>query len=300
MQLSFNTARPETGSVITVAPGIRRLVAPNTGPFTFTGTCTYLLGDQDLVVIDPGPESDDHLLRLLAEIGDARVAGILVTHTHRDHSPLARALKARTGASIFGCAPHRPSRALRLGEVNPLESSGDTAHQPDRALAHGERVSLGEWDFEILATPGHTANHLGFALPSGVVFSGDHIMAWSTTIVAPPDGAMGPYLASLELMASRESDQIYFPGHGGPVSEPQRFARAIYQHRRHRENQIMERLSAGPLSVMQLVEANYPALDERLKGAAALSVFAHLEDLVDRAVVLASPMLAIDAMFERA
>ena len=299
MALSFNLSRPATGSVTEIAPGIRRIVAENPGAFTFTGTCSYLLGGADVIVIDPGPEGDDHLTRLMREIGEARVAGILVTHTHRDHSPLARALQARTGAPIYGCAPHAPARPLRLGEINPLDASSDGDHRPDHLLRDGDRITLADHAFEVLATPGHTANHLVFSLEGGVVFSGDHIMGWSTTIVAPPDGAMGPYMASLDAMAAREDDRIYLPGHGGPVTDPRRFARALLQHRRQRESQIMDRLANGPMTIPLLVEANYPALDPRLTGAAALSVFAHLEDLAERGLVIATPALAMNALFAR-
>lgn len=300
MELTFNLARPETGTIEEIAPGIRRLVAPNAGPFTFTGTCTYLVGSDEIFVVDPGPEDEAHLARLMDAIGKARVAGILVTHTHRDHSPLARALQARTGAEIFGCAPHHPARALRLGEINPLDASADANHAPDHLLKHGEHIEIGGRAIEVIATPGHTANHLCFALSgTGILFSGDHVMGWSTSIVAPPDGAMGDYLASLELLTSREDERIYLPGHGAPVSDPRRFTRGLLSHRRQRECQIMDRLAEGPKTIPELVRLNYPALNPALLGAAALSVFAHIEDLHARGAILAEPELAMDALYQR-
>lgn len=300
VEFNANPAKPETGSIEEIVPGIRRLIAPNPGPFTFTGTCTYLVGSDELLVIDPGPADDAHLARLIEAIGAAKVAGILVTHTHRDHSPLARTLKERTSAEIYGCAPHRAARALRLGEINPLDASADAEHLPDRQLDHGEHLDLAGHAIEVIATPGHTANHLCFALPGqGILFSGDHVMGWSTSIVAPPDGAMGDYLASLEHLISREQDRIYLPGHGGPVSDPRRFTRGLLAHRRQRESQILDRLAEGPRTIRELVTLNYPGLTPALLGAAALSVFAHLEELHARQAVAAEPELAMDALFRR-
>ena len=301
MDVPFNLAPPETARLEEVAPGIRRLVAGNAGPFTFTGTCTYLVGTSDLAIIDPGPEDGAHFARLLAAIGEARVAAILVTHTHRDHSPLARPLAERTGAPIHGCAPHAPARPLRLGEVNPLDASADFDHRPEVESADGARILVGEHAFEAIHTPGHTANHVSFALcGSGIVFSGDHVMGWSTSIVAPPDGSMADYMASLEKLAGREEDALYLPGHGGGVADPWRFSRAILSHRKQRESQILDRLSDGPRRVQKLVEENYPGLRPELKGAAGLSTFAHLEDLFARGLITAEPELAMDAVFRRA
>jgi glyoxylase-like metal-dependent hydrolase (beta-lactamase superfamily II) len=300
VEFSFNPARPETGTIEEIAPGIRRLVAPNPGPFTFTGTCTYLIGTSEVVIVDPGPADDAHLVRLMQAIGEADVAGILVTHTHRDHSPLARSLKERTGTEIFGCAPHRAARALRLGEINPLDASADAEHLPDRELHDGEGFSLAGHQFEVIATPGHTANRLCFALPDeGILFSGDHVMGWSTSIVAPPDGAMGDYLASLDHLIHREQDRLYLPGHGAPVSDPRRFTRGLLAHRRQRENQILDRLTEGARTIPDLVALNYPGLAPALLGAAALSVFAHLEELHARGDITAEPDLSIDALYRR-
>jgi glyoxylase-like metal-dependent hydrolase (beta-lactamase superfamily II) len=300
MDVPFNLNPPETARLEEVAPGIRRLVAGNAGPFTFTGTCTYLVGTDELAIIDPGPEDGAHFARLLAAIGEARVGAILVTHTHRDHSPLARFLAERTGARILGCGPHAPARPLRLGEANPLDASADLEYRPDSESADGARIAVGGQVFTAIATPGHTANHISFALDGrGIVFSGDHVMGWSTSIVAPPDGSMADYLASLEKLAGREEDALYLPGHGGGVADPRRFTRAILSHRKQREMQIMDRLANGPRRVVELVEENYPGLRPELKGAAGLSTFAHLEDLFARGLLTAEPELAMDAVFRR-
>jgi glyoxylase-like metal-dependent hydrolase (beta-lactamase superfamily II) len=268
------------GLAVAVSPLVRRLVAPNGGPFTFTGTCSYLVGQTDVVIIDPGPENDAHFAALVAAIGDAAVSAIVVTHTHKDHSPLARRLKALTGASIIGCAPHHAARALGEGEVNLLDASSDLAYQPDRVMGAGDRFEGRDFRLEAVPTPGHTMNHLAFALlEEKALFSGDHVMAWSTSIVAPPDGAMGAYMASLEVLMGRD-EAIYWPGHGGPVTEPARFVRGLLHHRRMRETTIAERVAAGDRTIPAIVERLYSGLDPKLKGAAALSVFAHLEELV--------------------
>ena len=251
------------GTAVAVSPMVRRLVAPNGGPFTFTGTCSYLVGHSDVVVIDPGPDNDPHFDALVAAIGSATLSAILVTHTHKDHSPLARRLKDLTNAPIIGCAPHQAARALREGEVNQLDASADMAHQPDLVLGAGEAFEL---------------------LEENALFSGDHVMAWSTSIVAPPDGAMGAYMASLETLMAR-NEAIYWPGHGGPVTEPARFVRGLLHHRRMREATIAERVAEGDCTIPAIVERLYSGLDPKLKGAAALNVYAHLEELVARGKV---------------
>jgi glyoxylase-like metal-dependent hydrolase (beta-lactamase superfamily II) len=275
-----------SGILVDVAPGIRRIIANNPSPFTFSGTCTYVVGRGDVTVIDPGPDDPQHVEALLDCLDGERVAAILITHTHRDHSPAARLLKAETGAPIIGCAPHRASRIALAGETRRLDASADSDHAPDRELKDGERFAGADHAFIAIATPGHTANHLAFELEgTGMVFSGDHVMAWSTTIVAPPDGAMGAYMASLEKLIARESDIAYWPGHGGPVADPRRFTRALLHHRRQRETQVMDFLTKGPGRIAEMVAVNYPALNPALTGAAALSVFAHVEDLVGRGLV---------------
>ncbi len=284
--ISFDRSVIEpTGQAVSVSPFVRRLVAPNGGPFTFTGTCTYLVGQGDLAVIDPGPAHDGHFDALVVAIGKARVSAIVVTHTHKDHSPLSRHLQALTGAPIIGCGPHQAARALGAGETNMLDASSDQDHVPDRLMQDGEIFEGQGFTLEAVATPGHTMNHLAFALSQeNALFSGDHVMAWSTSIVAPPDGSMGAYMNSLERLMARE-EAIYWPGHGGPVTEPKRFVRGLLNHRRMREATITERVQAGDRHIVNIVEALYAGLDPKLKGAAALSVFAHLEELVARGVV---------------
>ncbi|HEY8564029.1 MAG TPA: MBL fold metallo-hydrolase [Beijerinckiaceae bacterium] len=276
-------APPETCEA--VSPLVRRVVAGNPGPFTFTGTCSYIVGQGEVAVIDPGPDLDAHVAALLDAVAGERVTHILVSHTHRDHSPAARALQAATGAPILGCGPHRAARPLHNGEANTLEGSGDRAYAPDRVLAEGEVIEGPSWRLEAVETPGHTANHLCFALAQeAALFSGDHVMAWSTSFVGPPDGAMGPYMASLEKLRERE-ETVYWPGHGGPVREPRRFVRALLHHRRQREASILNRLAAGDRTIAAMVPAIYQGLNPALQGAAGLNVFAHLEDLVARGLV---------------
>jgi glyoxylase-like metal-dependent hydrolase (beta-lactamase superfamily II) len=273
---------PCHGQAVPVAGGVRRVTVNNPGPFTFHGTNSYLVGEETLAVIDPGPDDAAHLAALIRAIGGRPVSHILVSHTHRDHAPLARVLQAEVGGVIVGEGPHRPSRPLHEGEVNPFSESSDLAFVPDLALADGARIDGDGWTLSAIATPGHTANHLSFALEgTGIVFSADHVMAWATSIVAPPDGAMRDYMASLERMLARD-DRLYLPGHGGPVTEPAPFLRGLRTHRRMRERSVLERIRRGDRNIPDMVRAIYATTDPRLHGAAALSVLAHLEDLVEQ------------------
>ena len=279
---------PRHGEAVPVAPGVVRLTAPNPGPFTGPGTNSYLVGEGTLAVVDPGPADEGHLAALLRAIDGRPVSHILVTHTHADHSPLARVLAERTGAIVCAEGPHRAARPLREGEAHAMDASVDRAFAPDRALADGERVEGDGWAFETVLTPGHTANHAAFALEGGPLLSGDHVMAWSTTIVAPPDGAMRPYMRSLDRLIERREagrDALYLPGHGGPVWRPGRFVKALRAHRLMREGAITERVLKGDRTIPAMVRAIYRTTDPRLHGAAALSVLAHLEELVARGVV---------------
>lgn len=275
--------RPAVMSQLT--PLVRRMLCANPGPFTFLGTCTYVVGRGRVAVIDPGPDDPAHIAALLGALAGESVSHIVVTHTHRDHSPAAAALRAATGAPIVGCGPHRPARQLALGEINPLDASSDQDFKPDQQMADGDGISGPGWSLQAIATPGHTANHLAFALAEEkTLFSGDHVMAWSTSIVAPPDGSMAQYMASLDRLRGHDH-AIYWPGHGGPVREPQRFLRGLIHHRRQREISILNRLGAGDADIGAIVRAIYESTDPRLHGAAALSVYAQLEDLVARGVV---------------
>lgn len=278
--------QPAHGEAVCVAEGVQRITVNNPGPFTFHGTNSYIVGGRSVAVIDPGPEDEAHYQALMTALRGREVTHIAVSHTHRDHSPLARRLKAETGALIVAEGPHRPSRPLHEGEMNPFAESSDTTFSPDRALGHGETVSGDGWTLTALMTPGHTANHAAFALDgTGIVFSADHVMAWATTIVAPPDGAMADYMASLEMLMQRD-DKLYLPGHGGPVTDPAAFLRGLRVHRRMRERAVRDRIRKGDRMIADMVKVIYTDTDPRLHGAAALSVLAHLEDLVERGEIV--------------
>jgi glyoxylase-like metal-dependent hydrolase (beta-lactamase superfamily II) len=269
------------GRLEPVAPLIRRIVARNPGPFTFRGTGTYVVGRGEVAVIDPGPDLAEHVAALLAGLGDERVTHILITHTHRDHSPAARALKAATGAPTYGFGPHAGGKRGEPG----VEEGGDWDFVPDVRLADGDRVDGNGWTLEAVHTPGHTSNHLCFALPqSDVLFSGDHVMGWSTSVIAPPDGDMAAYMASLDKLLARR-DAVYWPTHGPAITAPQDHVRAFIAHRREREAGILECLRAGIGRIDAMVEQLYVGLDPRLRRAAGRSVEAHLIDLASRGIV---------------
>ena len=298
MSVKFETAfDPSYGSPVEVAPAVFRLTVNNPGPFTFHGTNSYLVGTDTLAVIDPGPEDDAHFGALMSAIGGRPVSHIFVSHTHRDHSPLADRLKQATGATVCAEGPHRAARPLRIGEVNPLDASADTAFRPDRTLADGEEVEGDGWTISAVLTPGHAANHCAFSLDgTGILFSADHVMAWSTSIVAPPDGSMSDYMHSLGKLLERR-DTIYLPGHGGPVHKPAEFVRALRTHRKMREAAIMDRLRSGDRTIAEMVRTIYRDTDPRLHGAAGLSLLAHLEDLVARGYVRVDGDVSIEAAY---
>ena len=259
-------------------PGIARLLAANPSPFTFTGTQSYFVGEEEVVVIDPGPDLPAHVDALLSALGKRRLVAIACTHTHRDHSPASRPLAAATGAPIIGCA------ALSLDSVGPrADASFDGDYRPDRVLEDGEAIDVDGIALTTVATPGHTSNHLCFAY-RGALFTGDHVMGWSTSVVVPPDGDMGDYMASLDKLRGRD-DRIYYPAHGPAVTKPQQLVRGMMGHRLQRERQILKRLAEGDRTVPEIVAAAYPGLDPRLVAAAGGSVSAHLLDLVRRGLV---------------
>jgi glyoxylase-like metal-dependent hydrolase (beta-lactamase superfamily II) len=299
--LTFDTQPPaRIGECVRVSPLVRRIVANNPGPITFTGTCSYIVGSGQVAIIDPGPDLPEHIDALLAAVRGETVTHILVTHTHKDHSPAARAIKAATGARLVGCSPHRSARPLFDGEVNLLETSSDREYAPDQELTDGDVIEGHGWSLGALATPGHMANHLAFSLPDeNALFSGDHVMAWSTSVVAPPDGSMSDFMASLDKLRGRD-ETIYWPGHGGPVREPQRFVRALSHHRRQREVSILNRLAAGDRTIPAIVAAIYQGLKPALIGAAGLSVFAHLEDLVAKGLVATDGIPSLDCEYRLA
>ena len=260
---------------------MRRVLAPNASPYTYTGTQTYLVGDDAaVVVIDPGPAQEAHLEALTAAIGSARVIAIACTHTHRDHSPAAAPLSARTGAPVIGCAP------LTMEDDGPrADAAFDVDYRPDRILTDGEQLTGPGFTLTAVATPGHTSNHLCFALEeTGALFTGDHVMGWSTSVVAPPDGDMGDYMNSLARLYDRQ-DRIYYPAHGEPITNPRQFVRGMIGHRRQRERQILKLLAEEVRAIPAMVARMYAGLDPRLVGAAGRSVLAHLLDLERRGLV---------------
>jgi len=283
----------EYGRLEPVAPMIRRIVARNPSPFTFKGTGTYVVGNGDVAVIDPGPDIAEHVDALVAGLSGERVTHILITHTHRDHSPAARALQTASGAPTYGFGPHAGGKR---GDP-AVEEGGDWDFAPDVTLRDGDRVAGKGWTFEAVHTPGHTSNHLCFALAdAGVLFSGDHVMGWSTSVIAPPDGDMAAYMASLDKLLGRR-DAVYWPTHGPAITEPHEHVRAFIAHRREREAGILGCLRAGVERVDAIVERLYVGLQPGLRRAAGRSVHAHLIDLVARGLVECDGPPSIDASY---
>jgi glyoxylase-like metal-dependent hydrolase (beta-lactamase superfamily II) len=268
------------GSSERLSPRVRRVLARNPSPFTYLGTGTYVVGNGKVAVIDPGPDEDAHLDAILEATAGETITHLLVTHTHRDHSPLAVRLKAATGAIVVGCAP------LVIEDAGPrADAAFDSSYAPDAVLADGEAVTGPDWTLRALHTPGHTSNHLCFELEQEkALFTGDHVMGWSTTVVAPPDGDMAAYMRSLRLLMGRD-DAIYYPTHGDPVAEPRRLVKGYIAHRRQREAQILRLLGEGAKPVPDMVAVMYAAIDTRLHAAAGRSVLAHLIDLEARGQV---------------
>jgi len=272
-------AQHPTGVAMRLDPLVTRILAPNASAYTYTGTQSYLVGDTDVAVIDPGPDDPAHLAALTAAIDGRTVTAIVVTHHHRDHSPATRPLAAATGAPIVGPAP------VSVSGEGGADAAFDADYAPDRVLADGEDVAGSGWTLTALATPGHTSNHLCFALPeSGVLFSGDHVMGWATSVVSPPDGDMGAYMSSLERLMERD-DRVYYPGHGDIVENPRRLVRGMLGHRKQREGQILRLLGHGESPLETMVARMYAGLDPRLMRAAERSVLAHLYDLRGRGMV---------------
>ena len=281
MATAPDTADMPTGTLLQISPMVGRVLAPNPSPFTYTGTQTYLIGVTDLAVIDPGPDDADHLNALMTAIGDRPVRAILCTHTHRDHSPAARPLSEQTGAPIIGCAP------LTLEDDGPrADAAFDASYLPDRVLQDREQVAGEGWTLEAVATPGHTSNHLCFALlEEKALFTGDHVMGWSTSVISPPDGDMADYMRSMQRLLDRE-DAVYYPAHGDAVATPQRLVRGMMGHRKQREGQITRFLERnGASTIPDMVAEMYKGIDPRLHPAAGRSVLAHLIDLDGRGLV---------------
>lgn len=292
--------RFEYGRVDPVSPLVRRVIADNPGPFTFTGTGTYIVGRAEagagVAVIDPGPPDDAHLAALLAAVESQTVSHVLVTHTHRDHAPLARPFAEAVGAPVLAARP--PARTVHAS--GGLDEDEDETFAPDVVLAGGEIVRGHGWTLEALATPGHASNHMAFVLrEENALFSGDHVMGWSTTVVAPPDGDMTAYMASLDTVIARGFSTIW-PTHGAPITDPGPFLEAYRAHRLEREAQVLARLAAGDRRISEMVPILYAAIDARLWPAAGLSVWAHLIALERRGRVRAAPGPAIDAAWSLA
>ena len=272
-----------------VSPLIRRVIAANPGPFTFTGTGTYIVGRAEpgagVAVIDPGPPDEAHLAALLAAVEGQTVSHVLVTHTHRDHSPLARPFAEAVGAPVLAARPP----AVVVHASGALDEEDDETFAPDVILTGGEVVGGDGWTIEALATPGHASNHMAFVLrEENALFSGDHVMGWSTTVVAPPDGDMAAYMASLEAVMARRFTTLW-PTHGAPVTDPAPFLMAYRAHRLEREAQIVAALAAGPGRIADMVPRLYAAVEPRLWPAAGLSVWAHLIALERAGRVRAAP-----------
>ena len=275
-----------------VVPGVRRILCDNPSPFTFTGTVSYIVGPVtpggNVAIIDPGPRNEAHTQALLDATKGERVTHILVTHTHNDHSPNTARIKAATGATVYAEGAHRASRPRYESETISSESGADRDFVPDVILKDGDVVAGDGWALEAVTTPGHTANHMAFAWPERkLMFIADHVMGWSTSIVAPPDGSMIDYMASLEKLTHRAED-LYLPGHGPEIRNAVRYVKFLARHRKAREASILHRLAKGEADIPTIVRAVYIGLDPRLTGAAGYSVLAHLEDLVARRVVTTS------------
>lgn len=274
---------------------LTRVVAGNAGPFTYTGTGTYILhNDKNCVVIDPGPTEPTHIENILEAIGQRTLDAILITHTHRDHSPASKALKAKTDAPIFGCAP---APKYEMTQSVHLEESQDRDYRPDRVLNDGDHLSFACGKIKVVSTPGHLSNHLCFLWEQKkALFSGDHVMGWATSVVIPPDGNMTAYMASLDKILGLDLETIW-PTHGQPITEPQIFVKALIAHRKERERTILEQIKAGTGHIMDIVEALYQATPRALFPAAALSVYAHVIDLHQRGVIKTDEAVELTAFF---
>jgi glyoxylase-like metal-dependent hydrolase (beta-lactamase superfamily II) len=299
--IPFDTTLDLTpGRVDKVAPRVRRVLANNPSPFTFKGTVSYIVGRGEVAIIDPGPDDASHVAALLDAVRGETVTHVFITHTHRDHSSAAARIKAATGAITVAEGRHRAARPLNIGEAKRLDASADMEFRPDLVLKDGAVVGGTGWRLEGVATPGHTMNHMAFALHGAdFLFCGDHVMAWSTPVVAPPDGAMSDYMASLHKLEHR-AETVYLPGHGDVVRDGPRLVGHYIRHRQGREASILRRLEKGAADIPTLVRAIYIGLDPRLIGAAGLSVLAHLEDLVARGRVATDGPPSISGIYRLA
>ena len=273
---------PQTGHPVAILPGVVRVTAPNAGPFTFTGTNSFLIGHDRVAVLDPGPDDAGHRQALLTAIAGRPVEAILLTHTHKDHSSGTEALRKVTGAPLWFAGPHRLSRPPHLFEMNALARDCDWGLTPDRTFFDGEAFSVGGIDLAAIATPGHCANHMSYGVAGTQwLLTGDHIMGWNSTLVGVPDGSMADYLASLEKVLALPYAH-YLPAHGGPIADGPAYARALLAHRQFRNRQIADAIAAGATKISDLLDRIYPTLGAKLRFAAALTLKAHIEYLADR------------------
>jgi len=294
MSLTFDREfDPPIGVAERISPLIRRVLCGNPGPFTFRGTASFIVGEDEVAIIDPGPDNEAHLDALLRAVKRETVSHILVTHTHLDHSPLARRLKAATGAPILGFGP--PGQPAGAGQGLRLDASIDPDFSGDITLQHGPVVAPRNWTLERVFTPGHMSNHMSYALKEErALFCGDHVMAWATSVIAPPDGNMGQYFKSLRLLLERD-DAIYYPAHGPARPDPLPLVRAYLVHRRQREESIVTRLRRGDRTIAEIVKANYADTDPQLHPAAAMSTLAHIEHLIEQGRVSTPGETSLDA-----
>ncbi len=287
----------EYGAVDEVEPGIRRVIANNPSPFTHYGTGTYILGTGQVAVIDPGPADPAHIQAILDAVEGETITHMLVTHTHMDHSPGCALLKNHVDAPTYAFGPHG---AGKLEEGVPVEEGGDMDFQPDELVGHGDVIQGRNWSVECVYTPGHTSNHMCYQLrESRALFTGDHVMGWSTSIISPPDGDMMAYMVSLELLLERD-DRVYWPTHGPAITDPHPHVKAFIEHRKEREAQILECVAKGVDRISDMVPLMYTDTPEYLYPAAARSTLAAVEYLVKRGSLIASDGISLASTYTRA
>ena len=283
----------EYGACDQVTPLVRRVIANNPGPFTYTGTGTYIVGSKELAIIDPGPLDDNHLEAILTATKNEKITHIMVTHTHNDHSPLAKSLKERTGALIYSF----DQNSINIGENNKFEEGYDNKFSCDIKLKDGDLIRGGDWTLEAIHTPGHTSNHLCYSLKEEkILFSGDHVMGWSTTVIVPPDGDMEDYIQSLEKLLRRD-DKNYLPTHGKMIENPKELVKKYITHRSSREDQIIKTIKSGNNKIIDIVKVIYVDVDKRLYPAASMSTLAHLTRMINKRQIK-TDQLNLDGFYE--